>query len=179
MAAWHRSWRADLGLRASGLLLCGIAYTAISRLCAMHIPPQTAGALAYALAAIGFLCASAGSAMVMLGHHLFDEIEVSERWRPRPRDIFPLSESVKAMHIPDIAMLVVGKDADGSWTVRESAGMLLGRFPSAQAAERFAQIERRGRTTIAIATSAGVQPRMAGRLSLRTGEAESSEVAGV
>lgn len=178
MAAWHRSRRADLGLRASGLLLCGIAYTAVSRLSAMHVSPQTADVFAYAFAAICFLGASAGSALVMLGHHLFDEIQVSERWRPQSRDTFPPLENSKAMNTTEPALLVVGRNTDGSWTVRESAGALLGRFPSAHAAERFAQGERRGRTAVAIATSAGVQPRIAGRLSLRTGGIRSTETAG-
>ncbi|KQU58810.1 hypothetical protein ASG67_16920 [Sphingomonas sp. Leaf339] len=177
MTAWHRSRRADLGLRASGLLLCAIAYTAVLRLSAMHISSQNAGAFAYAFAAICFLGASAGSALVMLGHHLFDEIEVSERWQPRSRDTFLPPENSKVMNTTEPALLVVGRDTDGSWTVRESAGAMLGRFPSAQAAERFAQGERRGRTAIAIATSAGFQPRIAGRLSLRNGGVRSPETA--
>ncbi len=59
MGAWHRSRRADLSLRASGLLLCGIAYTAVSRLCAMYVSPQTADVFAYAFAVICFLGARA------------------------------------------------------------------------------------------------------------------------
>lgn len=65
---------------------------------------------------------------------------------------------------PDL--LVVGRDTDGSWTVREGKGMMLGRFPSADAAQRFAEGKRRGRPETAIATSAGVQARIEGRLSL-------------
>ena len=72
MAAWHRSRRADLGLRAVGLLLCAMAYIAVWRLSALALSPHGSGALAFALAAIGFLGASAGSVMVLLGHHLFD-----------------------------------------------------------------------------------------------------------
>ena len=60
-------------------------------------------------------------------------------------------------------MLVVGRDIDGGWTVRESAGMLLGRFSSAQAARRFAEAERRGRTSISVATSAGITRRIEGQ----------------
>ena len=178
MAAWHRSRRADFGLRASGLLLCGLAYTAVSRLCAMHVSAQTAGMLAYGLAATGFLTASAGSALATLGHHLFDEIPVSASWRPRPGNPFLPPETMQAMDKTQPALLVVGRDTDGSWTVCESAGTLLGRFPSAQAAERFAQGERRGRPAIAVATSAGFAPRIAGRLSLRTGGIGSPGTAG-
>jgi hypothetical protein len=86
MAAWHRSRRADLGLRALGLGLCAVAYLAIARLVAIAQPLQTAGALAFVLAAIGFLGASAGSAMTLLGNHLFDEIEISAHWQHQSQD---------------------------------------------------------------------------------------------
>jgi len=105
MAARHRSRRADLGLRASGLLLCGIAYTALSRLCAMPLAPDTVGALACALAAIGLLAASAGSAMAALGHHLFDQIALSERWQPRLQDVIRPIETAKAIDMTDPARL--------------------------------------------------------------------------
>ena len=167
MAAFHRSRRADIVLRATGLLLCWVSYTAISRLITMHVPPQKAGVLAYGIAAVGFMAASAGSALALLGHRLFDEIEVSARWRGRPDlNVSPPSEGSIQMDIPEPAMLVVGRDIDGDWTVRESAGMLLGRFSSAQAAQRFAEAERRGRTSVSVATSAGVPHRIEGRLSL-------------
>lgn len=61
-----------------------MSYTAISRLITMHVPPQKAGILASGIAAVGFMAVSAGSALTLLGHHLFDEIEVSARWRGRP-----------------------------------------------------------------------------------------------
>lgn len=35
------------------------------------------------LAAIGFLCASAGSILVTQGGHIFDKVEISQRWRTR------------------------------------------------------------------------------------------------
>jgi hypothetical protein len=85
MAAWHRSRRADLGLRACGLGLCAVAYLAIARLVAVAQPPQSPGALAFALAAVGFLGASAGGAMALFGSHLFDEVEISARWQHRSR----------------------------------------------------------------------------------------------
>lgn len=167
MVAWHRTRRADIVLRATGLLLCWVSYAAMARLVAMHVSPQKAGSLAYGLAAVGFMAASAGSALTLLGHHLFDEIEVSARWRARP----DLSVSIPSggnieMDIREPAMLVVGRDIDGDWTVRESAGLLLGRFSSAQAAHRFAEAERRGRTSISVATSAGSPRRIEGRLTI-------------
>ena len=101
MAAWHRSRRADFGLRVSGLLLCGIAYAAIARLFAMHAPPQTVNALAYALATAGFLCAGTGGSLVMLGHQLFEEIEVGKHRKPEPREIFQPSQTSSVMDSPE------------------------------------------------------------------------------
>lgn len=83
MAAWHQTRRADGALRGSGLILWEIAYAAITHLYAEHPSPVSPGAMALALAAIGFLGASIGSALVMLGRHVFDEVEVSSRWRMR------------------------------------------------------------------------------------------------
>lgn len=85
MVAWHRTWRGDAGLRLSGVCLCLIAYAALARLFAGRPSSATevAGALTYALATIGFLSASAGAALTVFGHHLFDEIEVSARWHQR------------------------------------------------------------------------------------------------
>ena len=81
--AWHRSRGADLALRVAGLVLCCSAYAAFGRLIALPIAARAAGLGAYALAAFGFLGASAGSALAIFGKHLFDEIEVSARWRRR------------------------------------------------------------------------------------------------
>ena len=167
MAAWHRSRRADMGLRAAGVLLCCLSYAAFARLMAMRTPPQTADAVAYLLAAIGFTAASIGSAMLLLGNHLFDKVEVSARWHPQstPVLLFPARDS-NIMKSAEPRMLVVGRDVDDSWTVRESAGLLLGRFASAQAAQRFAEAERRATPATSIANSAGSPHRLTGRLSL-------------
>lgn len=167
MAAWHRSRRTDLGLRAAGLLLCGLAYAAIVRLVALHASPPWPGTLAYGLAAIGVVAGSGGGAMLFLGHHLFDEVEVGAHRSVAGR--FSPSEGLVGMDMPESAMLVVGRDVDGDWTVRESAGMLLGRFASAQAAHRFAEAERRGRASVTVATSAGTPHRIEGRLTLGGG----------
>jgi hypothetical protein len=66
-------------------------------------------------------------------------------------------------------MLVVGRDVDGSWTVKESAGELLGRFATNVAAASFAERQRKGRPATAIASSAGQRPRLQGRLTLSSG----------
>jgi len=169
MTARHHQRHVDLGIRATGALLCCIAYVAIANLAAMPIRSQSVGALAYSLATVGFLGASAGSAMIALGHHLFDEIEVSQRWRHRPRAVAqsPLHrEFGTAMDRSDVEMLVVGMDADGSWTVRGGEGRLLGRFATGQAAQHYARDQRRQRPAISIASSSGHPRRLEGRLTL-------------
>lgn len=82
MGSWHRSWKADLGVRAVGLVCCALGYAAIAQLFAA--PPAALGTpdlFALALAAGGFLGASIGVAMTIWGKHLFDEVTVSARWR--------------------------------------------------------------------------------------------------
>lgn len=91
MAAWHRDWRTDLGLRGAGVILCAVAYLAIARLVAVCLPSRGGDILAhgaavygpatFALATIGFLGASAGSVLVLCGTDIFDEIVISARWR--------------------------------------------------------------------------------------------------
>lgn len=82
MVAWHRSRKADVGLRALGLCLCAVAYLAITRLIALQpaLPEHAVDARYFMLATLGFLAASAGSAMACLGNHLFDQVEISARW---------------------------------------------------------------------------------------------------
>lgn len=170
MAAWHRTRRADLGLRVVGLCLIGLAYLAIAGLVGLHVPPKSASPLAFGLAAAGFLCGSMGGALTMLGNHLSDEIEISARWAQRA----PETRSRKCLQM-DSKQYFGGdgspnscgrRDADGKWTVRESARMLLGRFGTHAAALRFAARERQARPAIQIASSAGTRPRLRGRLTL-------------
>lgn len=81
MAAWHRARRADIGLRALGSGLCGISGAAAQRLGALSFPPHAPSLLAIMLATLAFVCASAGGALLLCGAHLFDQVEVSARWR--------------------------------------------------------------------------------------------------
>ena len=180
MTARHHQRHVDLGIRATGALLCCIAYVAITNLAAMPIRSQSVGALAYSLATVGFLGASAGSAMTVLGRHLFDAIEVSQRWQHRPQAItqsYLQPEFATAMDRSDVEMLVVGMDADGDWTVRGGGGRLFGRFPTRQAAQHYARDQRRQRPAISIASSSGHPPRLEGRLSLASVQ-RSNESAG-
>lgn len=78
--------RWNIGLRLVGMALIGIAAAAISWMYSLvHADgddPVTF--LGYLLALIGFISASVGSALLFLGTHIFDEVEVSARWKPRP-----------------------------------------------------------------------------------------------
>ena len=38
----------------------------------------------FAAAALGFLCFSVGAALTAIGEHIFDQVEISERWARRP-----------------------------------------------------------------------------------------------
>lgn len=62
---------------------------------------------------------------------------------------------------------IVVRDADGSWTVRENEGGLLGRFPSWQAAGKFAERMRRSGHGASVAPARPTShSRLLGKLSL-------------
>lgn len=82
MERW-RSRRADRGLRVLGLVLLAVAGGALHWLYALHVPPGSAGLLAYALGAVAYVGTSSGAALVILGRGLFEEIPVSPRWHRR------------------------------------------------------------------------------------------------
>ena len=82
-AGWHRSHGADIALRIAGLILCCLAYVTFGMLMALPVGLRGSGVAAYSFALAGFVGASAGSALALYGKHLFDEIEVSARWRHR------------------------------------------------------------------------------------------------
>lgn len=79
--------RVDAALRLGGLCLVGSAAYAICLLLDL-VPqghPRSATSWELILAALGFLGGSIGSALVILGAHINDHIEVSARWRVRSR----------------------------------------------------------------------------------------------
>jgi hypothetical protein len=92
MADWAHK-RTDITLRAAGALSCATAYLAIHTLGHLYNGAARAepGVVVYLLAAIAFLCSSLGAALLVLGHHVLDRIEVSARWQraappsPQPR----------------------------------------------------------------------------------------------
>jgi hypothetical protein len=74
--------RTDLSLRASGVLSLAIAITAVHALARLH---SAAGPFAFLLATIGFVCASAGAMLVVIGGHIHDPVSISARWRRAAR----------------------------------------------------------------------------------------------
>lgn len=85
---WRRSRRTDLWLRLAGVLLLGVAALAIRMLLGRTSAATYPDALDYLLATVSFVGASAGAGLLALGRHIFDEVEVSERWRRRPAGTF-------------------------------------------------------------------------------------------
>lgn len=78
-------WLKDIAIRCGGmmlLVLSAIAFTWLYRL--IHAAPRSEGTLAqYAIAAVGFLCASIGLGLAALGYSIHDPVAVSDRWRSR------------------------------------------------------------------------------------------------
>jgi len=97
MCSWHHDWKTDAGLRLCGLALCGVSYLAIHSIMALRSADgqlQQDG-LALFLAAAGFVCASVGASLEVLGRHIFDEVEISENWQARPSAaIYPAKRPV-------------------------------------------------------------------------------------
>lgn len=76
----------SVAFRAVGLALLIGGGLAMRHLCHLvHLPPgHSASAAEMAAAAFGFMSLSAGSVLTLLGVHVLDRIEVSERWERRP-----------------------------------------------------------------------------------------------
>lgn len=84
MPTWAAGRRGDVLLRVGGLLLLALSVLAIRTLVREQAGARfDPGLAAFVLAATGFLGGSGGTALMVLGHHLGDEVELSERWRPR------------------------------------------------------------------------------------------------
>ena len=85
----HKGSFGDLLLRGAGIvsLICGwllmrwLFHSAGLRL---HHDPSL---VEFAAAALGFLCLSGGGILTTLGEHIFDHVEISERWARRAYDI--------------------------------------------------------------------------------------------
>jgi hypothetical protein len=77
---WHERKHVGLALRFAGLGLLAIGGLIGRRLFAVADPQGKFCAFAYLLALIGIMSASAGSALALLGQHLFEQVELPSRW---------------------------------------------------------------------------------------------------
>ena len=86
MTQWHESHVANIGLRAGGIVLLAAGWSVAVRLhqIALASPARDNSSFIMLLAAITFLCGSAGSALLFVGSGLWESVEVSERWRRLP-----------------------------------------------------------------------------------------------
>jgi hypothetical protein len=91
MRKWRESMAARIGLRLGGVALYGAGWSAAARLhhLALTISARDTTSAMMLLAAIVFLCGSAGSALLFVGPGLWDSVEVSGRWRPPLPDPAP------------------------------------------------------------------------------------------
>jgi hypothetical protein len=78
--AWQDRNHAGLGLRLAGALLLVLAGLIGHRLFATPDPHAKREPVAYLLALIGMSSASTGAALMVLGRHLFDQVNLPPRW---------------------------------------------------------------------------------------------------
>ena len=82
----NMSWT-DIALRLSGFFSLVVA-SIIARIMlalAVAVPDHAELVVGLAALAVGSTCG--GAALFTLGHHLFDEIEISARWMQPPREV--------------------------------------------------------------------------------------------
>lgn len=72
----------SIAMRAGGVAALGLAWLCGHELWRYHAERQISAA-AFLLALATFLIATLGSAMLIVGPHLFDQVEVSGRWTRR------------------------------------------------------------------------------------------------
>jgi hypothetical protein len=82
MTSWHERTIARAGLRIAGATLLGADWFAARRLAGLASGPHAQSTLTVQLilAAVVFCSFTIGSALLFIGHHLFDRIMVSSRW---------------------------------------------------------------------------------------------------
>lgn len=83
MKKWHETRAANLGLRIGGVVLFVIGWSAAVRLHGLMLATTARDATSFMmlLAAIIFICGSAGGALLFIGPGLWETVEVSDRWR--------------------------------------------------------------------------------------------------
>ncbi|WHO38541.1 hypothetical protein PMI04_018685 [Sphingobium sp. AP49] len=85
MNDWHPGWTTQIGLRLLGLALIAMLWPegrALTTLVHIH-PSVTGGQLL--LAALAFLCASGGTALLLMGPDLWKPVRLSARWTAQDR----------------------------------------------------------------------------------------------
>jgi hypothetical protein len=82
MSPYRRRIIPDLTLRAAGLVFLAVGALALRQVYFLvHEPPiHEASMIEMAIAAVGFLSLSAGSMLMAMGAHIFDQVEISKRW---------------------------------------------------------------------------------------------------
>lgn len=78
---WRARRFANLALRLAGLALSGIAASIDCRMFAAPDPQARMQVLSYLLALIDVVSTSAGAALLVLGLHLFDPVDLPSRWK--------------------------------------------------------------------------------------------------
>jgi hypothetical protein len=78
---WHEKAGANVLLRLAGVALLALAWAVGEALHRRALAgPVNGDVLAYLLAALTFVCATAGAALAVMGSHIFDQIEIAARW---------------------------------------------------------------------------------------------------
>lgn len=86
MHEWHSHWAMKIGLRLFGLALLSALWPEGRALAALvHLHPEVSGGQML-LAALSFLCASGGMALLLMGPDLWKPVPLSDRWTARGRD---------------------------------------------------------------------------------------------
>lgn len=122
MRDWHQNWRTDIGLRLSGVALWGLSWLATRKLILLLPEPSASpGTGAFALAAAAFLCASLGGILLTLGDHIFDRIEIDERWRALPPPDTWQPEPTRGGTETAAALALPNKENQGAFNLTRSA----------------------------------------------------------
>jgi len=79
--AWHQRKNANVGLRLLGLVLLTLGVMLGRRLFAVADPQAKFTLVAYLRGLLAFAGTSSGAALTLLGRHLFDQVELSARWK--------------------------------------------------------------------------------------------------
>lgn len=85
MSSSHGLWSREPFLRLGGGVLVAIGSVALRWLFRTATPglPVDSSAAQLAAAGLGFVGLSLGAALILIGAHLFDQVELSDRWRRR------------------------------------------------------------------------------------------------